>query len=195
MMGVGATTVGMVGVFAFPAYAVPDVEGTPDGLSASQSFVTEDADASIPAGKVSAQAVPVVQAPTENQGATAAVSASWFQDIPAGAGAQGLVAAARAQVGVNQDCTDLVQNALAKIGLTTSRLNGGPDLGIGSFYAFGHRVTDGKFAPGDILIWPGQHVAVYIGNGMAVHGGYGGNRTVIAGYASPNAHPDVVRIG
>jgi len=195
MMGVGAVTVGMVGVFALPAYASPVVEGQPDLIDSSQMIVTEDAEGQLPAVKVAAQEAPKPE-PAAVGSTGVQASAGWLKDIPAGSGAQGLVAAARAQVGVNQDCTDLVQNSLAKIGLTQSRLDGGRDLGVNSFYAFGRQVTDGKYAPGDILLWPGQpHAAIYIGNGLAVHGGYGGN-TVIAGYKSYNQEPTaVIRVG
>ena len=117
-------------------------------------------------------------------------------DVPAGVGAEGLVAAALAQVGVSQDCTDLVQNALAGIGLTERRDLGGYDHGVSDFYRYGTPVTDDNYAPGDILIWAGApHVAIYIGNGQAVHGGWGGNQTVVNTYASPSATPDVVRLG
>lgn len=196
MVGVGAVSVGMVGVFAFPAYAVPEVQGTPDGAVVSQSFVTEDADAAIPTGSVSAELIPVVEEPAQAPAtAGAAVSANWLGDIPAGAGAQGLVSAALAQVGVNQDCTDLVQNSLAAIGLTTSRLKGGPDLGVHSFAAFGKHVTNGNYAPGDILMWGNYHTAIYIGNGQAVHGGFGGNRTVVASAFIDGTPTMVVRVG
>ena len=191
-VGAGVISVGLVGVFAFPAYAtIPEPEGQPDGFAAAQSIVAADADAAIPAGEVSAQLIRVA-APA---GVPVQRTIARLKDIPAGHGAQGLVAAALAQVGINQDCTDLVQNSLAAIGMTVSRLKGGPDLGVHSFPAFGREVTNGAYAPGDILVWGNQHAAIYIGNGKAVHGGYGGNHTVIASYASPNDHPRVFRVG
>ncbi|KAM9863077.1 NlpC/P60 family protein [Leucobacter sp. BZR 635] len=104
--------------------------------------------------------------------------------VPAGEGASGLVAAALAQVGVSQDCTDLVQNALAGIGLVERRDAGGYDHGVNDFSRYGatvsyeHGVT--ALAPGDILVWPGNpHVAVYAGGGQAVHGGWSGGTTVV----------------
>ncbi len=196
MVGVGAVSMGMVGVFAFPAYAVPETQGLPDAYAASQTFTAELAEGTIPTGGVSAELIPVVEAPAAAPVAALQSPAGWLADIPAGAGAQGLVNAALAQLGVRQECTDLVQNSLAAIGMTTSRLNGGPDLGVRSFSSFGHVVTDGNYAPGDILLWPGApHAAIYIGNGQAVHGGYGGLNTVVAGYASPNSSPTVIRVG
>jgi cell wall-associated NlpC family hydrolase len=56
-------------------------------------------------------------------------------------------------------------------------------------------VTSGDYAPGDVLIWSGRHVAVYIGNGQAVHGGYGGNQTVVASAFIDGAPDGVVRFG
>ena len=108
-------------------------------------------------------------------------------NVPLRPGAQGLVDAALAQVGVvSQDCTDLVQNSLAAVGLTTRRDQGGYDLGTGiwQYDKFGTRVSIDAIAPGDILVYgnagTGTHVAIYMGDGKAVHGGFGG-RTVVAG--------------
>lgn len=123
-------------------------------------------------------------------------------EVPAGVGAGGLVNAALAQVGVYQDCTDLVQNALAAIGLTERRDQGGYDHGVSDFFRYGastpyvHGTT--ALAAGDILMWPGApHVAIYIGNGQAVHGGWGAslNETAVAGISTYAGYPtDVVRM-
>lgn len=87
------------------------------------------------------------------------------KDIPAGEGAQGIVDAAKAQLGVAQDCTDLVQNSLAAIGVIDQRDMGGFDLGPSSseHVALGGTVvTSGDYAPGDVLFWEGRHNAIYI---------------------------------
>src|SRR5690606_28745345 len=126
----------------------------------------------------------------KKQAATAGTAAFTGADIPAGAGAQGIVAAALAQLGVMQDCTALVENSLRAIGVPAG------DLGtqVGEYTALGGTlVTSGDYAPGDVLIWPGRHVAVYIGNGQAVHGGYGGNQTVVASAFLDGAPGGVVR--
>lgn len=115
-------------------------------------------------------------------------------DVPSGAGASSLSAAALAQLGVGQDCTDMVQNALAAVGKTTRRDQGGYDMGVNDFAAFGTPVGSGSYAPGDILIWPGMpHVAIYIGNGQAVHGGWAGNNTAIGPVNVPGAPGLVIR--
>jgi cell wall-associated NlpC family hydrolase len=91
-----------------------------------------------------------------------------------------------------QDCTALVENSLRAVGIPAG------DLGtqIGEYTGLGGTlVTSGDYAPGDVLIWSGRHVAVYIGNGQAVHGGYGGNQTVVAGAFIDGAPSGVVRFG
>ena len=222
MVGAAVLSLGLVGTFGLPAYALaPEVEGQPDADVSAQQLQTPAIDAQVSPvvaldGEVgaaileqerkekdaekkaeeAAKKAAADQAAGVNGAAAASVSGKSSVDVPAGEGAAGLVSAALAQVGVSQDCTDLVQNALAAVGLTERRDQGGYDHGVSDFYRYGTPVTDGNYAPGDILIWPGApHVAVYIGNGQAVHGGWQGNQTVVAGYASPSATPDVIRLG
>jgi hypothetical protein len=85
-----------------------------------------------------------------------------------------IAAAALAQLGRRQDCTRLVTNSLAAVGIAH---HGWPI----SYTALGTRVTDPL--PGDLIYYVNggmglEHIAVYIGNGMAVHGGWNGNQTV-----------------
>lgn len=101
-----------------------------------------------------------------------------FADIPSGAGGAGLLQAALAQLGVHQDCTAVLENGLRAIGYNPG------DLGTGIWEyegVYGTRVSLDSLAPGDILVYgnrgSGAHVAVYMGDGQAVHGGvyaYGG---------------------
>lgn len=124
--------------------------------------------------------------------AGAAPSAPTGQDVPAGVGAAGIVSAALAQLGQFQDCTALVERSLQAVGIPAG------DLGtqIHEYTALGGvEVFDGAYAPGDVLVWSGRHVAVYIGNGQAVHGGYGGNQTVVAGAFLDGTPSGVVRFG
>lgn len=89
---------------------------------------------------------------------------------------QRIADAALAQLGVYQDCTMLVTNSLKAVGIN---FHGAP-------YAYS---TLGEWTdnpvPGDICIYQG-HVALYIGNGQAVHGGWLGNQTVISTVACTN---------
>ncbi len=205
MRAVGAAVVSaaLVGVFAMPAYAAPVSTEVDADLTPAQLLTTiSSTSISVPAQLPSAEEQPVVVPAVVVQEAEAeGRSASHRLDIPAGSGAQGIVNAAYAQLGVSQDCTDLVQNSLSAIGVVSARLNGGPDLGtsVGSWSQFGYLVTDGAYAPGDILIWPGYHVAIYVGNGMAVHGGWtnGGRHaesTVLTGAFATGAPSAVVRV-
>lgn len=89
---------------------------------------------------------------------------------------QAIADAAIAQIGVAQDCTMLVTNSLAAVGIN---FHGAPIqyTSLGDF-------TDNP-VPGDICIYEG-HVALYIGNGKAIHGGFDG-MTVESTVACANA--------
>ena len=76
--------------------------------------------------------------------------------------------AAIAQIGVEQDCTMLVTNSLKSVGIN---FHGWPI----EYKTLGEW-TDTP-VPGDIIIYSG-HVALYIGNGRAIHGGWYGHSTI-----------------
>lgn len=86
-----------------------------------------------------------------------------------------MVRSAYAQLGARQDCTALIERALRASGTRVG------DLGTRSseYTAVGGKRVSAP-QPGDVLIWDGRHVAMYIGNGKAIHSGYAGNQTVIA---------------
>ena len=90
--------------------------------------------------------------------------------------ASAIYAAAMAQLGVNQDCTMLVTNSLASVGIS---FHGWPQdyAALGSW-------TDAP-VPGDIIIYSG-HVAIYAGGGQAVHGGWLGYQTVLSSVVCTN---------
>lgn len=220
----GALSFGMMSVFAFPAYATPDqVAGQPDGFALAQKITTAEVEdvvlaleapsfeidsaeierqeaeeaaqaAAEAAEEAAAQAAAEEEARREQEQRTAAAAAvQTTVELPPGAGSSGLLNAAVAQIGQYQDCTALVERALRAIGFSVG------DLGtqVWEYAQYGTVVTDGSYAPGDILIWPGAHVAIYAGNGQAVHGGWGGNQTVIAtAFGTFSGMPSaVVRIG
>lgn len=88
-----------------------------------------------------------------------------------------IAAAAYAQLGVNQDCTMLVTNALAAVGIY---YHGWP----AGYMSLGHIVSAAAAQPGDLVYYQNggmgiAHIAVYVGNGMAVHGGWEGGQTVL----------------
>ena len=82
---------------------------------------------------------------------------------------QRIADAALAQIGVYQDCTMLVTNSLAAVGIN---FHGAP----AAYLSLGPLTNNP--VPGDICVYQG-HVALYIGNGQAVHGGWYGNQTTI----------------
>lgn len=91
-----------------------------------------------------------------------------------------ILAAALAQLGVAQDCTALVEKSLRAAGV-----QGVGDESPFSLERFGHPVSDPQ--PGDILIYANggagsAHVAIYAGNGMAVHGGFNGSTVLFSAY-------------
>lgn len=97
----------------------------------------------------------------------------------------GIAGAARSMVGSRMDCVALVSSALARNGIYFS---GWPEqfLGLGSIVPGGIPCAQ----PGDVLVYQHtiganggahyDHVAVYIGGGMAVHGGWNGGSVVVA---------------
>ena len=88
-----------------------------------------------------------------------------------------IAAAAKNQLGVGQDCTALVTKSLRAAGINH---HGWP----ASYLKLGTRVSAAQAQPGDLVYYTNggmgfAHIAVYIGGGKAVHGGWNGNQTVI----------------
>lgn len=97
-------------------------------------------------------------------------------DVPANAEGNSIVEAAIAQIGVRQSCTALVSNALAAVGIN---FHGYPS----EYISLGTVVSEADAQPGDIIYYDNAgagtpHVAIYIGGGRAIHGGWTGNTTV-----------------
>lgn len=161
-----------------------------------------EADKNAEAAAQAARSAASSQARSGSQAAAATPSSPTVPNVPStGALADRIVAAAKAQVGVSQDCTDLVQNTLAAVGLTARRDQGGYDLGTGiwQYDHFGPRIALSDIQPGDILIYgnagTGAHVAIYIGNGQAVHGGFNGNTVIYSQYITKHQLTGAIRPG
>jgi cell wall-associated NlpC family hydrolase len=107
----------------------------------------------------------------------AAPAAKAAPAVASGVGAT-IVAAAYAQLGVHQDCTALVSNSLAAAGIY---FHGWP----AGYKALGHGESAAQAQPGDLVYYDNAgagmpHIAVYIGNGQAIHGGMNGGNTEVA---------------
>ena len=89
---------------------------------------------------------------------------------------QTMVNAAYSQLGAAQDCTVLVEVALRAAGHSVG------DLAPAQLAAYGTPVSDPQ--PGDMVYYADggmgfAHIAIYIGDGQAIHSGWNGNQTVI----------------
>lgn len=122
--------------------------------------------------------------------ATAAAPAAAPAASASGKGA-GILSAAYAQLGVNQDCTMLVTNSLAAVGINFHDWPAG-------YLSLGRTVSAAEAQPGDLIYYADggagvAHIAVYAGNGQAVHGGYNGNQTVVFS-ANVGSGPVFIRV-
>jgi LysM repeat protein len=131
------------------------------------------------AGYVAAPAPAPAAAPAPVQAAVAAAPANTgvnvnYASAPAAATGSGagaaILASAYGQVGVQQDCTAMVEKALRSVGKSVG------DLAPGQFFQYGSVV--GTPAAGDLVITAG-HVGVYAGNGEVVSGGVDGYKTEV----------------
>jgi cell wall-associated NlpC family hydrolase len=139
-----------------------------------------------PVVKVQEAATPAAQL-----GTTAAVAAPAATGVASGMGAT-IAAAAYAQLGVAQDCTALATNALAAAGI---HYHGWP----AGYLSLGRTVSAAEAKPGDLAYYQNggvgmAHIAVYVGNGMAVHGGWNGGTTALYS-ANVGSGPVFIRVG
>ena len=103
-----------------------------------------------------------------------------------------ILGAAEAQVGEYQDCTALVSDSLAAVGIN---FHGWP----ADYKSLGHSVSAADAQAGDIAYYANggagmAHVAIYAGNGQAIHGGWNGNQTVKTS-AYVGSGPEFIRVG
>jgi LysM repeat protein len=110
-----------------------------------------------------------VAAAPANTGVNVSYASAPAAATGSGAGAA-ILASAYGQVGVQQDCTAMVEKALRSVGKSVG------DLAPGQFFQYGSVV--GTPAAGDLVITAG-HVGVYAGNGQVVSGGVDGFKTEV----------------
>lgn len=150
---------------------------------------------------ITTEAAPVVEVqeaePAPESEAAAPVTATVTASAPAApkASASGkgaaILSAAYAQLGVSQDCTMLVTNSLAAVGINFHDWPAG-------YLSLGRTVSAAEAQPGDLIYYADggagvAHIAVYAGNGQAVHGGYNGNQTVVFS-ANVGSGPVFIRV-
>ena len=118
-----------------------------------------------------ATAAPTVTAKTQAPAAAATTQAASSNKGAA------IYQAALAQLGTFQDCTMLVTNALKAVGINFHDWPAG-------YMSLGTVVPASQAQPGDLIYYANggtglAHIAVYAGNGQAVHGGWLGNQTAL----------------
>ncbi|MDQ0675899.1 MULTISPECIES: NlpC/P60 family protein [Micrococcaceae] len=163
------------------SYEKPAVTTTPAPVveAPEPEVQVEVQEAAAPAAK------PVVAAKVTASAPAAAPAAS-----ASGKGAA-ILSAAYAQLGVMQDCTMLVTNSLAAVGINFHDWPAG-------YLSLGRTVSAAEAQAGDLIYYADggagmAHIAVYAGNGQAVHGGYNGNQTVVFS-ANVGSGPVFIRV-
>ena len=108
---------------------------------------------------------------------------------------QRICAEAQKLVGVTDGlwCTQVVQQALANAGVSDA-YQLWPDQYAGQY---GYYTNDPQ--EGDLLYYNNggrgvDHIAIYIGNGQAVHGNYEGKTVIASAYLSTAASPQFIRV-
>ena len=128
------------------------------------------------ADKPAATPVVATAAPTVTAKTQAPAAAATTQVASSNKGAA-IYQAALAQLGTFQDCTMLVTNALKAVGINFHDWPAG-------YMSLGTVVPASQAQPGDLIYYANggtglAHIAVYAGNGQAIHGGWLGNQTAL----------------
>jgi len=124
-----------------------------------------------PAPAPAAAPVQTAAAAPANTGMNMSYASATPVSAPSGTGTgAAILANAYSQLGVQQDCTAMVEKALRSVGKSVG------DLAPTQFFQYGTVVS--APAPGDLIITSG-HVGVYAGNGQVVSGGVNGYDTQV----------------
>ena len=151
--------------------------------------------ATTPAPKAETKAATQTPAPAaQTKAATPAPAAQTkpaATTTPSGSKNAAIYQAALAQVGRYQDCTMLVTNALKSVGINYHDWPAG-------YMKLGTQVSASQAQAGDLVYYANggtglAHIAVYAGNGQAVHGGWLGNQTVV-NTANVGSGPVYIRV-
>lgn len=147
---------------------IPSQNASAHDITTNQVSTTDTQTTIIQTNKVGETANTVTQTNTQEVKNSQAISSSKRAAI---------YQAALSQVGTTQDCTMLVTNALKAVGISYH------DWPVG-YMSLGTVVSASEAQPGDLIYYANggtgyAHIAVYAGNGKAVHGGWLGNQTVV----------------
>ncbi|MGX9902177.1 NlpC/P60 family protein [Arthrobacter sp. SA17] len=161
------------------SYEKPAVSTTPAPVVEAPKPVVEVQEAAPAAPAVAATATVAATAPAPAPAASSGMGAS-------------IAAAAYAQLGVAQDCTMLATNSLAAVGIN---YHGWP----AGYLSLGRTVSAAEAQPGDLAYYQNggmgmAHIAVYVGNGQAVHGGWNGGTTALFS-VNVGSGPVFIRVG
>ena len=138
--------------------------------------VEKETPAVAPKAEVKKETPVATAAPTVAAKPAAPAAAATTQAASSNKGAA-IYQAALAQLGRYQDCTMLVTNALKAVGINFHDWPAG-------YMSLGTVVPASQAQPGDLVYYANgglgaAHIAVYAGNGQAVHGGWLGNQTAL----------------
>lgn len=161
-----------------------EAEAFRQAAPAAPALQTPNAAPAAPAPAAKAPAAPKVQTASNNKPAQSS-------NVPASQRGQAISNAALAQLGETQDCTQLVTDSLTAVGIN---FHGWP----ADYKQLGTIVPPSQAAAGDLAYYADggmgmAHIAVYIGNGQAVHGGWNGNQTQVAS-VNVGSGPEFIRV-
>lgn len=158
-----------------------DTTETPEETPAPEQTETPAPEQTVTPAPEQTTPAPEVQAPAETP-ATSTLG-------------QRISAEAQKLVGVTDGlwCTQVVQQALANAGVSDA-YQLWPDQYAGQY---GYYTNDPQ--EGDLLYYNNggrgvDHIAIYIGNGQAVHGNYEGKTVIASAYLSTAASPQFIRV-
>lgn len=136
----------------------------------------------------------ITQSTTQNANISSSVAESSVDTsatVTSGTKGAAIYQAALSQIGRYQDCTMLVTNALKSVGINFHDWPSG-------YFSLGTVVPPSQAQPGDLIYYANggtglAHIAVYAGNGQAIHGGWLGNQTVLNS-ANVGSGPTFIRV-
>ena len=186
------------GRHAAPANADTQAREAAAAQEAGVAYQAPAAPAVTPASNNNAPAAPAPAAEASKPAAPAAPAekpatvAPQSSNASASGKGQAILSAAEGQIGVTQDCTMLVTNSLKAVGINH---HGWPE----SYKSLGTQVSASEAKAGDIAYYANggsgfAHVAIYAGDGQAIHGGWNGNQTVKQS-VNVGSGPEFIRVG